>query len=88
MPKVLKCAWAPSVTAARGDIEGLAAVLDQTHMIQPRAVADRNDQRVVDLIGLGALGGDIAFHQRRARGLAEPQQRAREHRRGRAPLAM
>ena len=42
-----------------------------------------DDQRVVDLIGLRALGRDVAFDQRRAGVLAEPQQRAREHRRGR-----
>ena len=35
----------------------------------------------MDLIGFGAVGGDVAFHQRCARGLAETQQRAGEHRR-------
>ena len=38
---------------------------------------------VVDLIGLRAIGRDVAFDQRRAGVLAEPQQRAREHRRRR-----
>ena len=66
------------------NVEGLAAVLDQADMVEPRVVADRNDQGIVDLIGLRAVGGDIAFHQRGAGGLAEAQQRAGEHRRGRA----
>ena len=35
-----------------GDVEGLAAVFDQADMVEPRAVADRNDQGVMDLIGL------------------------------------
>ena len=52
-------------------------------MVEPRIVADRDDQRVVDLIGLRAIGGDVAFDQRRAGVLAEAQQRAREHRRRR-----
>ena len=67
-----------------GNIEGLAAVLDQTDMIEPRVVADRNDQRIVGLIDRRALGRDIAFHQRRAGRLAELQQRTGEHRRRRA----
>ncbi len=53
-------------------------------MIKPRAIADRNHQRVVNLIGLRAIGSDIAFHQRRTCGLADLQHRAREHRRGRS----
>ena len=68
----------------RGNIEGLAAVFDQADMIEPRVVADRDDQRIMGLIDLGALGRDVAFHQRRAGGLAELQQRTGEHRRGRA----
>ena len=52
-------------------------------MVEPRVVADRDDQGVVDLIGLRALGADVAFHQRRAGVLAEADQRAREHRRRR-----
>ena len=54
-----------------GDVEGLAAVLDQADMVEPRIVADRNDQRVVGLIGLRAVGCDVALDQRRAGVLAE-----------------
>ena len=36
------------------DVEGLATVLDQAHMVEPRTIADRSDQRVMDLIGLRA----------------------------------
>ncbi len=67
-----------------GNVEGLAAVLDQADMVEPRIVADRDDQRVVGLIGLRAIGCDVAFDQRHAGILAEPQQRAGEHRRGRS----
>ena len=38
----------------------------KTHMVKPRAVADRYHQGIMDLIGFRAIGGDIAFHQRRA----------------------
>ena len=79
---MLKCACAPSVIRRR-KFEGVAAVLHQADMVEPRIVADRDDQRVVDLIGLRAVGRDEALDQRRAGILAEPQQRAREHRRGR-----
>ena len=68
-----------------GNIEGLAAVLDQADMIEPCAVADRNHKGIMDLIGLRALGADIAFHQRRAGVPADTDQGAREHRRGGRP---
>ena len=54
-----------------GNVEGLAAVLDQANMVEPRIVADRNDQGIVDLIGLRAVGRDVAFDQRHAGILAE-----------------
>ena len=66
---------------SRRNVEGLAAVLDQTHMVEPCAVSDRYDKGVMDLIGFGTIRGNIAFHQRRACGPAELEQRAREHRR-------
>ena len=83
MPKVLKCAWAPSVTTADEMLKAsrLSSIRRTWSSRASSPIAD--DQGVVDLIGLGALGGDIAFHQRRAGVLAEPQQRAREHRRRR-----
>ncbi len=63
------------------NVEGLAAVFDQAHMVEPCAVADRNDKKVMDLVGFGAVGSDEAFHQRRACSPADPEQGAREHRR-------
>ena len=49
-------------------------------MIEPRAIADRNDQGIVDLIGLCAVSGEVAFHQRGGGRVAELQQRAGKHR--------
>ena len=68
----------------RTNVEGLAAVLDEAQVIQLRVVADRDDQGIVDLVGLCTFGRDIALHQRGAGVLAEAKQRAREHRRRRA----
>ena len=71
MPNVLKCALRAERHHGGRNVEGLAAVLDQADMVEPRAVADRDDQGVMDLIGFRALGADVAFHQRRAGVLAE-----------------
>src|SRR6478752_8341646 len=57
----------------RANIVRLATILDQPDMIEPRAVADRKQQGVMDLIGLDAVGADIAFPQGRAGRLAELQ---------------
>ena len=82
MPKVLKCACAPSVTTAERDVEApRGCPRPDATWSSRRAVADRSDQGVVDLIDLRALGADVAFDQRRAGVLADPDQRAREHRR-------
>ena len=62
-----------------GNVDGLSDILDQTDMIEPGIVADRNDQGIMGLIGLGAIGRDIALDQRHAGILAEPKHRAREH---------
>ena len=44
MPNVLKCALRAQRHDRGGNVDGLAAVLDQADMVEPRAVADRDDQ--------------------------------------------
>ena len=65
----------------RGNVEGLSAILVQTHMVKTRAVTDRNDQRVMHLIGFRALAGYVALHQRCGGAVADVEQRTREYRR-------
>ena len=57
-----------------GNIDRIRRIDHQPHMLQLGALAKRDDDRVVDLIGLRAVSGDKALQQRRARALADGQE--------------